>query len=284
MDLNLQMFAEEMAAQESTAAAGTEEAAAATEQEGTAEAPENGTTAEPTFEELIKGKFKQEYQASVQRAISQRFRNQKDLQKQYTPIMQTLGQKYGIDPGDIDGIAKRLSDDDSLYAEEANKLGLPVKTVKQMKQMEAELQQRRQLEEENQQEMALRAQFDKVMRQAEDLKKTFPSFDLGTEMEQNPRFARMIGPEIGMSVEDAYYACHGKEIQQASMQQAAQQAGQRLAASVQAGAKRPLENGVRSSAPVNMGIDVAHMSREQRADIRRRVKNGERGIDFRTKF
>ena len=176
--------------------------------------------------------------------------------------------------------SKLLTDDDSLYAEEANRLGLPVSAVKTMKKLEAENARMKQAQQESQEDQALRQHFQRITNQAEELKGTFPSFDLMQEM-KNPRFARMTSPQVGMSVKDAFYAIHGEEIQRQSMQYAAQQAGQRLAASVQAGASRPRENALGSNMPVQMGVDVAHMSKERRDEIRRRLHNGETGIDFR---
>lgn len=247
-------------------------------------AEENPAEGGETFEELIKGRYKNEYQQHVQDAISRRFRNQKDLEKQYAPITQALGQKYGIDPRDVDGIAKRLTDDDSLYAEEASKMGLPVATVKRMKQLEAENQRFQAAQQESQEEMALRQHFARISKEAEELKQLFPSFDLMEEIRTNPRFARMTSPQIGLSVRDAFYAIHGDEIRAQSMQAAAQQAGQRLAASIQAGANRPVEGGARGAAPVQVSIDVAHMSKERRDEIRRRLHNGETGIDLKSSY
>lgn len=279
MKLDLQRFAEEGFAAE-TDVENTAEMPAGAQDES---AQADGNSVE-TFEELIKGRYKEEYQQHVQDAISRRFRNQKDLETQYAPITQALGQKYGLDPKDVAGIAKRLTDDDSLYAEEANRLGLPVSTVKHMKQLEMENQRYQAAQQQSQEDLALQRHFQKISQEAEELKKTFPGFDLMTEIRSNPRFARMTSPQIGISVRDAYYAIHGEEIRQQTMQAAAQQAGQRLAASVQAGATRPMENGAQGGVPMQMGIDVAHMSRESRAEIRRRLHNGEQGIDFREKY
>jgi hypothetical protein len=80
---------------------------------------------------------------------------------------------------------------------------------------------------------------------------------------------------VGLSVKDAYYALHGEEIAQSGMRYAAQQAGQRIAASVQAGASRPRENGVQSPGPVNMAVDIRNMDKKTRAEYARRIRNGE---------
>ena len=277
IEMDLQRFAED------GADGGMDESGMADVETG-GQAADAGESGNETFEELIKGRYKDEYQQHVQSAISRRFKNQRDLEKQFTTIAQTLGQKYGIDPKDYAGIAARLTDDDSLYADEANRLGLPVSTVKRMKQLEMENQRIQAQQQESREEQALQAHFQKISQQAEELKRDFPAFDLMQEIRSNPRFARMTSPQIGMSVKDAFYAIHGEEIRQQTMQAAAQQAGQRLAASVQAGAGRPVENGIRGGMPMQMSVDIAHMDRKTREEIRRRVHQGEAGIDFSSKI
>ena len=137
-------------------------------------------------------------------------------------------------------------------------------------------------EEEARKEAGLRQHFAKLTREAEELKKTFPDFDLTREM-TNPAFARMTSPEIGVSVKDAFYAVHGEDIQRESMLYAALQASRRIAASVQAGAGRPVENGIQGSAPVVIGVDIRGMSRKQREEYRRRIHSGE-AINFRDRY
>lgn len=137
-------------------------------------------------------------------------------------------------------------------------------------------------EEEARKEAGLRQHFVQLTREAEELKKTFPDFDLTQEM-MNPAFARMTSPEIGVSVKDAFYAVHGEDIQRESMLYAALQASRRIAASVQAGAGRPVENGIQGSAPVVIGIDIRGMSRKQREEYRRRIHGGE-AINFRDRY
>ena len=105
----------------------------------------------PSFQELIEGDYKAEFGEYVQNIIRQRFKanaeNEEKLGKM-TPIMEMLGQKYDIDPNDIDGIAKVVGDDDSLYEAEAMERGMSIDSLKAIKQMErenAQLKQREQL-------------------------------------------------------------------------------------------------------------------------------------------
>ena len=136
--------------------------------------------------------------------------------------------------------------------------------------------------EKDQRDAALRRHFADLTRQGEELKQIFPDFDLMTEM-QNPAFVRMTAPETGVSVKDAFYAIHGEDIQRESMRYAALQAGRRIAASVQAGASRPVENGIQGAAPVMIGVDIRGMNKKQREEYRRRIHSGEI-INFRDKF
>ncbi len=137
-------------------------------------------------------------------------------------------------------------------------------------------------EKETRKEAALRRHFARLTKEAEELKKTFPDFDLTREM-KNPAFVRLTAPETGVSVKDAYYAIHGEDIQRESMMYAALQASRRIAASVQAGASRPVENGIQGSAPVVIGVDIRGMSKKQREEYRRRIHSGEI-VNFRDRY
>ena len=274
MKMDLQLFSE---------AAETGAGVSASEHTQAAEQAQESTGA-ADFQTLISGQYKQQFEdavgARVRDAIQRRFRNQSDQAAQYAPIMEALGAKYGIDAGNVAEIAKRLNDDDSLYAEEASRQGLPVKTYKQVKQLEA---QNRRLEAEKTQsveEQARRRHFNTLVSQAEQFKQQFPDFDLLREMEQNPRFVRMTAPGIGMSVEEAYFAIHGRDIQRQSMQYAAQQAGKAVADSVRSGASRPMEGGMQSAQQASVAVDPSKFTRQQLAEVARRVRAGER-VTFR---
>lgn len=274
LKIRLQLFAEETGGAGADVSAGAETAAA---QEQTQQ--QSGDD----FQTLISGQYKQQFEDAVgkrvQDAIGRRFRNQQDLQKRldgYAPIMTALGGKYGLDPGDVEGIAKKLTDDDSLYAEEASQRGLPVQTLKAMRQLEAENKRLNALRQQSAEDQALHQHYYKLVTEAQQLQQTFPDFDLFKEMEQNPRFARMTAPGVGMSVQEAFYALHGQDIQRQSMRYAAQQSKQQIAASVRSGASRPMEGGMQSGQQAPMAIDPSKMSRKQLKEIADRVRAGER--------
>ena len=89
---------------------------------------------------------------------------------------------------------------------------------------------------------------------------------------RNPTFSRLVGPGVNMSVEDAYYAVHRKEILAASMQVAAQRAAQQISNAIQSGTRRPDESGTAAQAPSVTTIDYKNMSRNDREALKRRIR------------
>lgn len=106
-----------------------------------------------------------------------------------------------------------------------------------------------------------------LQRQAEELKLYFPDFDLRKEL-QNPVFARLTAPGVGIRVEDAFYAVHRKELQEAAVQAAKLQ----VSSAIAAGAQRPREHGLSGQAPAVSAFDYRSASKEQREDLKRRIR------------
>ena len=129
------------------------------------------------------------------------------------------------------------------------------------------------------QEQKIQQHFVRLEQQAEQMKKVFPNFDLRTEL-QNPAFARMTSPNVGISVEDAYYAIHRNEIQTASMQAAVRRTTENISNAIQSGSRRPSESGASSQAPSVTTFDYSKASKAQReafkAEIRARMARGEK--------
>ena len=114
-------------------------------------------------------------------------------------------------------------------------------------------------------------------RQGEAMKAAFPGFDLRREL-QNPAFARMTAPDVGVSVEDAYYALHRGEIQSAAMQVTAQKTAQMISDSIRSGQLRPVENGASSQGATVTNFNYRAASREQREELKKRIREaGARG-------
>ena len=182
--------------------------------------------------------------------------------RKLAPIIDTLAGYYGMDRANLnlDELAQRVVGDDNYYEDRAIAEGKNVEDVRKAAVAAAQQQQL--------QEQTLRAHFDSLRVQADDLKQRFPQFDLSTEL-RNPAFARMVGPGSLVSVEDAYYAVHRQEIQQAQ-QEAAQKAAMEAASrSIQAGQARPVENGSTPTAAPAGTVNIR--DKAYREDLKRRI-------------
>ena len=145
--------------------------------------------------------FSAEFGQDVQNIVQNRLKNAKQSEetlRKLGPALQQLAGRYGIEPDDYDGLIAHITDDDSLYEEEALQRGIPVETMKQIKQLEARQAQMERQQQEAEQEQAFQAHFQRLVQQAEQLRQTFPNFDLMTEL-QNPT-AMSIAMETGSMV------------------------------------------------------------------------------------
>lgn len=257
-----------------------EEPAIAQVATGEKEAAQGGTeTARPSFEDLIKGEYKQEFGEKVQGIIRERFKTNAEAEERagkMQPLLEALGRKYNVDPGDIDRLTQVIGDDDSLYEDEAMERGMSVESLKTIKQMERENAELKKREQRSVQEEQLRSHFNRLAQQAEEARKLYPGLDLRAEM-QNPTFARLTAPGVDVDVRTAYEVVHREELRGAEMQYAAQKSAERMSNAIRSGSMRPQENGAgaqQSTATVK--TDPRTLTKADREEIRRRAANGEK--------
>jgi hypothetical protein len=241
-----------------------------TEQQDTAE----------SFEDLIKGRFKGDFESRVQGILQDRLKGSREREAKVAPILERIAQKYGMDTADmasldLDALTEAIDSDASQYEQEAMEKGMDVETLMKVKKLERmEAVQQREAEQKRQQ-AEIEQHLQGMIRQGEEVKKLYPGFDLQAEL-QNPAFVRLTAPGVGVDVRTAYEVVHRDEMRGAEMQFAAQKSAQRIAASVQANGRRPAENGAQGGAAAMNKSDPTKLSKEDRAEIRRRVRNGEK--------
>lgn len=246
-----------------------EQAAAASPTEET-----TGSPARMSWDEIMADP---EYNKQMQAVVQSRLRSAKgaeDTLSKLTPALELLARKHGQDPANInyDDLAQAISDDDSFYEDKALEMGVSVETAKKIDQKElADARQQREQERTIEQQK-FQQHIVKLEQQGEAMKKVFPNFDLRKEL-QNPAFARMTSPNVGISVEDAYYAVHRNEIMAAGMQVTAQKTAQKISNSIQAGSRRPSENGTSGQAPSVTTFDYRKASPEQRAALKQYIRS-----------
>ena len=245
-----------------------------------AEVQTESTVAQPDrnaeFEKLIKGEYKDLYDARVQDTIQKRLKSSKETVDRYnalTPTLEMLAKKYGVDASDIESLNKAIQEDDSYYEEEALEKGITVQQLKEIRKMEREnAELKAQMEEAQRQENGKKL-YAAWMQQADETKKVYPSFNIQTEM-NNPQFLALLRSNI--DVRTAYEVTHKDEIIQGAMQFTAQTVESKLAKKIASNGSRPSENGMSSQSASVVKSDVSQLSRKDRDEIRRRVANGEK--------
>ena len=228
------------------------------------------------FEELIKGEYKDLYDARVQDTVQKRLKSSKETVDKYnslTPTLEMLAKKYGVDASDIQALNKAIEEDDTYYEEEALEKGMTVQQLKEIKKMEREnAALREQMEAQNRKDNAAQ-QYATWMRQAEEAKKLYPNLNFEAET-QNPQFRQLL--LSGIDVGTAYMVVHKDEIIPAAMQYTAKTVEQKLTNKVIANGARPSENGNSSQSATVVKSDVSQLSKADRAEIIRRVQRGEK--------
>ena len=235
-------------------------------------------TQEETFDSLIRGRYKQDFDSAVQKVVKQRVRGLNQYKGQVeamAPIIDQLGALYGIDTSDprktdFAALAQRFSADERLYSAEAMEKGTTADALKKEYAGRAEnTAMRRQL-----QEYQMREAFAGI--QADFAREVTARYgaDFETEM-QNPDFARLMG--AGVPPKTAYEVIHQQEIAQAQAQLVANQARENVMRTIQAQGARPHEIGSGAAGGENVPMKT-HWSRAEVEDMRRRAARGERVI------
>ena len=228
------------------------------------------------FKKLIKGEYKNEYDAEVQDILQRRFKSTRDTVEKYealTPTLEMLAKKYGVDATDIKALNQAIEEDDSYYEEEALEKGITVRQLKKIRKMERENSElKRQMQEKTTRENANRL-YQQWIEQAEQVKSVYPSFDLSAEM-QNPKFLDLLRANI--DVRTAYEVLNNDKIIPAAMQFTAKQVEQKLTNKIIANGARPSENGITSQSASLTKSDVSQLTKADRQEIARRVARGEK--------
>lgn len=220
------------------------------------------------FDQLIQGKYKEQYHAKVQDTIHRRLRSSRETVEKFntlTPALKVLSDHYGLDGTDMAALCKAVEGDDTFYQKEAAQRGLPVDQLRAFRALEQENAALRQQES--------RARWDHQMglwdQQAKQAREVYPDLDMNTEC-ADPQFRRLLLQ--GLDVQTAYLVVHRQEL----MKQAADAGKQMLASHLAGAAARPSENGTTSQSASVSRFDVAAMTKKDREAIRRRAARGER--------
>lgn len=213
----------------------------ATEDTSPATVPEGGR--EETFDQLIKGRYKEDYERAIKAHIDKRLKNSARAERE-NAALRTL-------------MKRALPCPQSQSPEECAPTEKVDTAARAARSREA-------------------AHWVRDLRaQAEDVRKVFPNFDLDTEM-RDPVFARLVRPGSGVTLEGALYAVHHKAILAGAVRGAAERSAARTADTVRANLARPAEGGLNVPSQTLLSSDPSKWSKRDRAEVRARVQRGEK--------
>lgn len=225
-------------------------ATAAALSSGECEAQAAAVQREQAFEALIRGEYKDLYDARVSETVRRRLGAAKESEAQLAALRPTaalLSDLLGTDPNDADAIGKRIRG--LLENERAG----AVQTEKDGKRCEE--------------------RYNAWMREASELAARYRGFDVEAELASSA-FRAML--EAGVSMKNAYFAVHADELLPAALTHAVKTVREQLTHAVQNGSVRVSEEGLCPGATAGAKNDVSRLSRAEREAIIRRVAKGEK--------
>ena len=279
------------AAQETAGQAETQRAAPGAAQEDAGQ-----TAARRSFDDLVKGEYKQDFDKKVQDILHKRFREddaRRERDGKIDQLLCMLGELTGVTADeagsyDPEALHKALLDNSGIVDAVAMEAGVGTEQYLAQLQMRTEnASMRRQLDamretrQQQEQEARSRQAFDALQQEAAQLQSIYPQLDFAGLM-QDAQAVRTLqalqAAGASSPVRTVWEAMHRDEILSGVAQAAQQRGMQQVAASVAANGKRPQENGGTPQGGILTGMDVKNLSRQQRQDIRRRVARGEKII------
>ena len=190
--------------------------------------------------------LKREYDEAVRKIINKRFRTNRENEarlRRVDELMPAISRSFGTPDGDLDALSEAVG--------------------------RAEEKTRAAAERETRGRAALYSKWDREIPQAEAM---FPGFDMRREM-ADPRFARLA---VTVGVVEAYETVHRRELDRALIALARREAAAAVAGSVAANATRPAEGGLANTSAGLVKADPRSLTREERLEVRRRLKRGEK--------
>lgn len=227
------------------------------------------------FQELINGEYKDLYTQETQRIIDRRFRETRSLEQlrdKTQPVIDMLMQRYKIADGDLGKLAKAVEDDDAYWSQAAEEAGMSVEQYKQFQRLQRENAQLRQAQRQRQSQQAAQQQLQRWFTEGEQVRALYPGFDLEKES-KNPQFLSML--RAGVPVQTAYEVIHMDDIKAGVAQTTARRTEKQVVDGIRAKGSRPPENGTSSQSAFTVKDDPSKWTKQDRAEIARRVARGE---------
>ena len=199
------------------------------------------------FENLINGKFKEQFHKRTQSIIDKRFKETKELEEfkeKVSPLLEKLNEKYSVENGDTDLLNQRISEEESQENSDEN----------------------------NKRSESLKARVASWVKETDEVKSVYPDFDFRNELNGNPLFGKLL--YSGVPLKSAYEVIHKDEILSGAMAYTAQKVREQVVKGIEAKGRRPLENGMTSETGIVTLTDVNALTPKDILKILKQVENG----------
>ena len=141
-----------------------------------------------SFDELIKGDYKKDFDDRVQDIVRRRMKGTEKTKQRLDslePVVKLLAEKYGLAAdGEIDpqSIVDAIMDDNAMWEEKAMQKNMTVDEFKEWNKEHRDYERLKQQESQRQQMQASQQAFQTIMEEANTLKSKYPDLDFGREM------------------------------------------------------------------------------------------------------
>lgn len=240
-----------------------------------------------SFEELIKGDYKEDYQKEVDRVINKRFAQSKGIEEElekrkgFDPVLNELATRYNVDPSDPNALAEAIKNDKAHIQAYADDKGVSYDEAKRQLDYQANMKELAMMKEQNRQqekqyfEEKQRQEFNaRLQEQVGATKEMYgDAFDPDVEFESE-EFISLV--RAGIDVKTAFEVIHKDDLMNGAITKAVADTKKRVVQDIQAKGKRPSENGIESANPGVSTFNPDKLSRKAKEDIERRVARGEK--------
>lgn len=216
----------------------------AVQEDGTALSDKNDRAEQ--FRSLIDGEFKDEFTKKMQSIIDKRFKETKLLETEkesLSPLLSHLYKQHNIEEGDISAL------NDALLYEKENS-------------------EKERIEAFNR----ANTEVSEWLKQSEQLKTVYPSFDFREEVKGGDTFITLL--KAGIPVKTAYEVIHKDEIIGGAMEYTAQKVSEHIVKGLEVKAARPQENGLGAKSAIVQKTDVNALTAKDITEIIKQVEAG----------
>ena len=231
---------------------------------------------EKEFDELIHGKFREQYRQRQQKAIRNRLKSveaERGENAKNAELKDAISMRYGLNPdASVDDIMAAIKSDKAFLEEAAAREGLSPEQYQKMAALRQQAHVAQRAADQARYEQMQAEARQRLETETAECREYFPDFDFEMEYSENEKFKHQL--EMGVSVLEAYKFAHMDEIMANGMHQAAAKGAKVTADAVKNNLRRPNEAGTGSHAAASVDIDYGKLSDEEFHALRDRVLAG----------